>query len=233
MSSDPRVYDERFFDEQLSRSAQSAERIVPYVVNLVHPRSVCDVGCGTGAWALEFARTGVNDYIGVDGYVEQAQLLIPPDRFQRMDLNGVIELERRFDLAVCLEVAEHLRPERAAGLVGDLVRLADVVLFSAAVPGQGGAAHVNERWQDYWAGLFAEHRYRAVDAIRPTFWEDPHVDWWYLQNSFLFVREGNDLLTRDWPALPVRLIHPRAYQQARTLGKRTALRRLLGLPLRW
>jgi hypothetical protein len=88
-----------------------------------------------------------------------------------------------------LEVAEHLPESRAANFVAELTRLAPVVLFSAAIPSQGGLNHVNERWPDYWAALFAMHGYRAADVVRWRVWNDPQVTWWYKQNIVLFARE--------------------------------------------
>jgi hypothetical protein len=61
---------------------------------------------------------------------------------------------RTFDLAICLEVAEHLPPEAAEGFIDSLTRLAPVVLFSAAITFQVGNQHLNGQWPDYWATLF-------------------------------------------------------------------------------
>ena len=79
--------------------------------------------------------------------------------------------------------------ESADAFVESLVALGPVVLFSAAVPHQGGEHHVNEQWQTYWAELFAARGFVAVDAVRPHFWNDEHVVWWYRQNTIMYVRE--------------------------------------------
>ena len=170
--------------------------------------------------------------IGVDGeWVEASKLMIPASRFVAHDLRLPLWLDRRFDLALCLEVAEHL-PESAAGtLVGSLVKLADAVLFSAAVPGQGGVAHINEQWPAYWIRLFEEHGFRPADVIRSRVWENAEVEWWYAQNALLYIDAERppptlaDLTRRAIPPLP--LIHPRmlaAHEQAlrdRTLRELT------------
>src|SRR5205823_6989515 len=105
-------------------------------MKLFNPRSVVDVGCGPGAWTAEFKRTGAA-VLGIDGYdVKADQLLISPQEFERRNLTEPLRLDRRFDLVNCLEVAEHLPAARAASLVENLCRLGDVVVFSAAVPGQ-------------------------------------------------------------------------------------------------
>lgn len=186
------VYDRAFFDAQAPGSAASAAAIVPAVHGLLAPRSVIDIGCGVGAWLAEFERLGVAEVLGIDGgYVDRDQLAIDRARFVAHDLERPLPVvARRFDLALCLEVAEHLSPERGPGLVAELALFSDVVLFSAAIPGQGGEHHVNERWPSVWAGLFAEHGLAAFDPFRGLFWADQRVAWWYRQNLLLFARPG-------------------------------------------
>jgi len=198
---------------------RSADVVVPLVLQLLSPRSVIDVGCGEGAWLAAFQRFGVDDVLGVDGsYIDQNLLQIPRGRFQAADLSKPLNLARTFDLAVSLEVAEHLPPNSAGHLVDSLTRLAPAVLFSAAIPFQGGNHHVNEQWPDKWAELFKERGYVPVDFVRKRIWQDETVEWWYAQNALLFV--SVELLARN-PSLnsefertnlgQLRLVHPRQY----------------------
>jgi hypothetical protein len=95
-----------------------------------------------------------------------------------------------------MEVAEHLPPERGPSFVAELCRAANVVLFSAAIPGQaepGSVVHQNERWQSYWAGLFSGLGYRTIDAIRPVIWTNAAIAVWYRQNAFLAVSPDTTL----------------------------------------
>ncbi len=115
-------------------------------------------------------------------------------------------------------MAEHLPESRAANFVSELTTLAPVVLFSAAIPCQGGLNHVNERWPDYWAALFAARGFVAADVIRWQVWNDSHVTWWYKQNSLLFVREdvvaANAKLRAAMdkaPASPLSVVHPEQF----------------------
>ncbi|MDJ1157686.1 methyltransferase domain-containing protein [Chelatococcus sp. SYSU_G07232] len=181
------LYSEEFFAGQQAGSATSADVVVPLVLSLIPSRSVVDVGCGVGGWLAAFARCGVDDYLGVDGdYVARQLLRIPAERFLPRDLTRLTDLGRRFDLACSLEVAEHLPSSCAEQFVALLAKAAPAVLFSAAVPGQGGTNHLNERWQSYWADLFARHGYVAVDCIRPAIFHDERVEWWYRQNILVF-----------------------------------------------
>jgi hypothetical protein len=130
----------------------------------------------------------VGEVLGIDGdYVDPSQLRIEAGELLVRDLGRPIGIERRFDLALCLEVAEHLPEARADGFVADLVALAPAVLFSAAIPFQGGTGHLNEQWPEHWAGRFAAHGYLVLDCVRPRVWNDPGVEFWYAQNTLLYV----------------------------------------------
>ncbi len=162
------------------------------VFELVRPQSLVDVGCGIGTWLKVAKDSGVPLVVGVDGeYVLSAGLLIEKSEFLPADLRMPLsDLERRFDLAMSLEVAEHLPRERSQGLVDDLCRLADVVIFSAAIPGQGGTDHINLQAQSAWIERFAVNGYLPFDLIRPRVWDETSVESWYRQNVLVFVNQN-------------------------------------------
>jgi hypothetical protein len=209
-------YTSQYYDTFQEIVRRSARVIVPIVLELLEPSSVCDVGCGRGTWLSVFSEHGVSDIYGIDGdYVKRDELEIPPERFAAADLRTGVKVDRRFDLCTCLEVAEHLPEESAAALVDGLVEVAPAVLFSGAIPGQGGRGHVNEQWPDYWGAHFERHGYIAVDCIRPRIWNLHGVPFWYAQNTFVFVepaalgarpeleREHDAMVTHTLP-----LVHP-------------------------
>lgn len=187
MTADDAAYGFRFHSLRQPGSARSARVVVPLVVDLLHPTSVVDVGCGVGSWLAEFKRLGVPDVLGIDGPAAADLSALEDGELLTHDLSTPIILDRRFDLAVCLEVAEHLPDAAAPAFVAQLVALAPVVLFSAAVPHQGGTGHVNEQWPEYWAEHFARHERVPVDWLRPQLWANPDVDFWYAQNLLLFA----------------------------------------------
>lgn len=187
-SDNPAPYDVRFFAERDVGALRSARVVIPIILEYSAARSVLDVGCGTGTWLKVFAESGIEDYLGIDGsYIRTEMLKIPYERFRPVDLATGIRLERTFDLAVCLEVAEHLPRRAAAHLIKLLTEAAPVVLFSAAIPGQGGVNHINERWPGYWEDLFKKFDYQRIDLIRPRIWRDPQVEFWYRQNIFVYA----------------------------------------------
>lgn len=183
------LYSNLFYRTRRRGTRRSAEAILPWVFDVVPCASLADVGCGTGSWLAAANALGVADTAGFDGpWVKRDLLEIPAERFRPTDLSRPPEPDRTFDLAMSLEVGEHLPKSAAPAFVGFLTDLAPVVLFSAAIPGQGGMHHVNEQWPAYWIDLFAARGYRVVDALRGRFWNDPAVAYWYAQNSLFFVR---------------------------------------------
>jgi len=216
------TYTTAFFDQRRDGARRSARVIVPLVLELIGARSVIDVGCGTGTWLAVFAEFGVHDIFGVDGeYVDRRALEVPEDRFVPFNLERPLDLGRRFDLVVSLEVAEHLPPASAEVFVDSLTRLGPVVLFSAAVPFQGGTNHLNEQWPEYWAELFRRRGYVPVDCVRHRVWQHADVEWWYVQNALVFATEDyvashDPLLAESRATRPRQLsvVHPRAYLAA-------------------
>lgn len=196
-------YDESFFATCQDESGKSASQVVPLIVELLSPESVVDVGCGIGTWLLEFQKCGVEKILGIDGsYVNRDQLLIPQSNFIPYDLTTPLLLPPNtagtYDLAVSLEVAEHLPESSAEIFVKSLVSLAPTILFSAAIPYQGGTHHINEQWPNYWATHFLAHGYVAVDWIRPQIINKPGIAYYYAQNSLLFIQETR---LASWPDL--------------------------------
>ena len=181
-------YDKRYYKFIATPSLDSARVMLPFVVSALEPRSVCDFGCGAGAWLRVWKELGVTDIVGVDGdYVDRNSLLIAREEFIAADLTKEIRLGRQVDLACSLEVAEHLPPKFAEVLVHTLTRHASRVLFSAAVPGQGGYQHINERPLEYWRELFAQRRYAAFDFLRPKLLGLTGIERWYALNTMLYV----------------------------------------------
>jgi SAM-dependent methyltransferase len=220
-------YDAEFYLALREGSRKSAAVIVPMVLQYVQPRSVVDVGCGTGTWLSVFGEYGITDILGVDStHVNKEMLEIPERCFLTFDLTAPFRLDRQFDLVVSLEVAEHLPAACARMFVETLVGLGPLILFSAAIPFQGGTHHVNEQWPDYWAAHFERTGYVPVDPIRKRVWQNLDVDFWYIQNLLLFVRR--DLLGR-YPVLrqefensagpALSLVHPRLHAE---MGRRLA-----------
>lgn len=217
------AYSEKFYDEMIDTSILSAEVVVPIVLDLLVPNkieSIIDVGCGEGKWLSVFKKNGVKNVFGVDGvWVKPERLEISREEFNQVDLEKPFVLSKKGDLVMSLEVAEHLSESSAEDFIKTIIAVAPVVLFSAAIPHQGGSRHINEQWPDYWQKKFQLHGYVPVDIIRRKIWNDKRVSFFYAQNMLLFVKESE--ISR-YPKLlfarqngfdaPISLVHPRMYE---------------------
>lgn len=172
---------------------QSAEIIVPVIMDIVKPKSVLDIGGGEGWWAQEFKNYGCS-VKGVDGkYVTISPL---GEDFIAADITKSLQWLAPADLVVCLEVAEHLEAKYAVSFVADLSALAPTILWSAAIPRQPGVNHVHCQWPTFWQNLFAEHGKVMSGKIRDQFWNDDRIEPWYC------VPEEAEILTREgWKTL--------------------------------
>ena len=186
-------YGHDFYDYIDAGSRRSARTVAGLLLPEMEIASLLDIGAGHGAWAAEWLSAGVKDVVAVDGdYVSLQQLAIPADNFLAHDLATPLDLKRKFDLVQTLEVAEHLPHAKADLFVDNLINHGDVILFSAAVPHQGGEHHVNEQPPEYWRGKFARHGYAAYDFIRPALADKPDVMAWYRFNSYVYANEAGE-----------------------------------------
>lgn len=172
-------YDEAFYEEETKVALESAAIVLPYVFEQVKPSLVVDIGAGTGGWASVAADLGAI-IKAVDFDIDDHMALVPitnQELSQGYDCTG-------WDLAICLEVAEHL-PEASGPLLVDGLSKAKAVLFSAATPGQPGVNHINCKPHDYWHLLFERHGLYPTH-IGPLF--GPPVADFYCRNLFLYRR---------------------------------------------
>lgn len=231
-------YTQEFYNNQSSTSLQSAQIVVPVVRQFINPASVTDIGCGVGTWLSVWQQTGTTQIHGFDGdYVQPAQLQIPQENFTAHDLSQPLASQllsdKRCDLVMSLEVAEHLPEASAADFVKTLTSLSDVVLFSAALPYQGGVGHINEQWPSYWAEKFKNEGYVAIDCIRPLIWSNTSVCWWYCQNILMFAKAEK---LSQYPELAkahlltnqgyLNKVHPRKYAPVARPKKKSLFKKL-------
>lgn len=120
------------------------------VFDVLEPKTLVDVGCATADLVEGFIGLGVDAY-GLEGSSNCVPFLrVPKEKVLIMDLRLPIPYERSFDVALCLEVAEHIEPEYSDQFVRNLSKLSNSVVLTAAPPGQGGHYHVNCQPKEYW-----------------------------------------------------------------------------------
>ena len=199
-------------------SDSSAEVIVPLLIKLFNPKSVVDVGCSIANFLKIFLKNEVKDIQGFDGaWVDLSKLAsnIPVEKFQKIDLEKEFvqyasEGKKKYDVLISLEVAEHLSADFSKNFVKSLCLLSDTIVFSAAVPLQGGQDHINEQWHSYWIKIFNDVGYVCHDKIRKIIWQEPNVHWWYRQNIFHFTKSDKSFV--EWSdndlSFPSDIVHP-------------------------
>ncbi len=189
----------QYIHTSATHNTQAAEAFLPLLfAEIGVPQSVVDIGCGTGTWLSICQEKGVKRVLGIDGSnVDVTQLHIDPLNFRAMNLTQPVGLDETFELAICLEVAEHLPETSADVLVDSLCGLSDTLLFSAALPQQGGQNHINEQDFDYWREKFNHRGYIWKDVFRSAIWNDSRIDSWYRQNMFLIVKSGESPVVQE------------------------------------
>ena len=179
-----------FNHSTLPRSLRGPRTALTQMFGESVPQSLLDAGCGVGVWSKAALNLGVKEVIALDaGELDADKLLVPAKRFQRQLLNERFTLSRKFEVAICLEVGEHLAAEDAPVLIANLVDHTDVIYFSAACPGQPGQGHINCQWPEYWQDLFNAEGYVCDDAIRWELWNVSEIGFVYRQNLFCARRD--------------------------------------------
>jgi SAM-dependent methyltransferase len=189
------VYNSEYYAYVDREAVRSAPVIVRSVIRDLRPARVLDVGCGTGALLSEFKNQGV---CGVG--LEYSEAGLEMCRSRNLEVfpfdieSGEEPRVGAIDIVTCFEVAEHLHESHADRLVQLLTKAGRVVVFTAAVPGQGGGAdHVNEQPHEYWIAKFESAGFR-FDAETSCRWR---VEWsssgaasFYSQNAMVFSRSS-------------------------------------------
>lgn len=157
---------------------------------------VIDLGCGPGVYLLPYKEAGC-EVLGLDACPTGGELLAEGE-FERFDLRYPYKPETRADLCINFEVAEHLEEHWADRLVDSICDCADLVLFTAAVPGQGGSFHHNEQPHEYWLQKFSERHGYITHPLQDSMWafleqwrpEEARLEvcGWLLNNSFLLYK---------------------------------------------
>ncbi|MGV6826932.1 MAG: class I SAM-dependent methyltransferase [bacterium] len=172
-------------------SIATAEIVLPMLFKLRNITSVIDVGCGSGSWLAVAKQLGAQHLLGVEGEWARSWTKeeLPLTEFELItqNLEDRLQINQTFDLLISLEFAEHLPARRADSLIADLCQLSDCILFSAAIPGQGGIRHLNEQWQSIWAERFAVQGLYPIDFVRPEIWANDTLPFWYRQNIVLYM----------------------------------------------
>lgn len=193
-------YPESFYSSVTKRAQASSEIVAEILQDVLKPRSIIDVGSGEGAWinTMSHRFPSALDLTAIDlqphrsEYFEQLSSSKLNFEFILRDFEKDHTLpNQNYDLAICLEVLEHLQTQTAEQLAAEFAKNCSVLIFSAAVKGQGGTGHINENSLDYWIRLFQQNDFIALDILRPKLARNKQVPDYYKQNMILLWHPEN------------------------------------------
>lgn len=224
-------YTENFFNRITKKSYISWKKIFQILFQYFSPQSLLDVWWGYGPWSKAFYDlTKSHKYTVLDwGYVDLDKIIVDKKNFISLDLSQPFNFNKKYDLAICMEVAEHLAKESSDSLVKSLTAHSDIILFSAAIPWQWWTNHFNEQCPSYWSDKFARNGFVCLDFLRILIWDDSEIDWWYRQNILLFIKKNVYIdkkfnrLSAFTPVIPSTLIHPMLWAKVTKLRKLTLI----------
>jgi len=233
-------YNKNFYKAQVHGSTRSARIILGMLFQVYRPKSVIDVGCGVGSWLFVAESFGCKVLSGLDGHwINEKSLLSKNVHFKKVNFEEDFTITNKYDLAISVEVAEHIPESRAKLFVKTLCDTSDVVLFSAAIRDQGGVNHINEQWQSYWIALFDSNGYECFDSFRSAIWNNDQIELCYRQNIFLFVNSENENmpiereLLKTWERPIPDVVHPGVFEIKSKLINEPSLRVCLSIIKRY
>jgi cyclopropane fatty-acyl-phospholipid synthase-like methyltransferase len=191
------IYDAEYYEDCVDGPAVASARIMARsIFSEFAPKSVLDVGCGTGALLSEFQKYGCETF-GLEfspaGLEMCRQRGLNVKKFDLESERGDM-LSAKYDIVTSMEVAEHLPEKTADSFVDLLCNSGEQIVFTAAHPGQGGSDHVNEQPQTYWVDKFLKrgytHRINLSEIWRNDWKTSGQVANWYYENIMVFVKEN-------------------------------------------
>lgn len=194
MPANNKIYDKKFFDNTLKFENASAKNFVSILLEHFFPKSIADIGCGIGIYLAEFKARGV-EIFGCDGADAAVAGSLVGDKIKLHDLCEPLKLNRKFDLCLCLETAEHIEEKCAETLINSIVSLSPIAIFTAATPGQGprSMGHINEQPREYWRKLFRRKDFTLNKKLTKqikTEMKRAKVVWWLIKNLMIFQKHG-------------------------------------------
>jgi len=189
------IYTEDYFSSSLDPMwLMDIELISETIYRTLNPKSVIDVGCGVGAYLYYLNKHGV-EIEGIEGSNAAFKALMAPQNVVRkLDLRLISSYKpkRKYDLAMCIEVLEHINPKHADMVLDFLCEASDTILISAASPGQGGRYHMNEQTSEYWISKMKKRGYNldlsTTSEIKKEIAGKIKVVTWIPKNLLIFRR---------------------------------------------
>ena len=175
--------------DQMHMCSLHAGVLLDKTLELLHPKTVLDLGCGTGQ-SLNYLMSKGIDVVGIEGSQTAIELAQHPERIRQADLRKPLSLGRTFDLVWCYEVVEHIHAKYVDNLLRTFSAHGDTIVLSAAPPGQGGEGHFNEQPPQYWIEEFGRFGYALDEGITQQLRD---VNSGFCANMLVFRRRPADV----------------------------------------
>jgi SAM-dependent methyltransferase len=189
---------EKFYQKTLRTDRQNSYRnIVDFIMNNVDSeiKSISDFGCGCGWFLYYFKKNykilnlvGIEPNLNILNFVDETIR----DKIIHHDLTNEIDLKRKFDLCMSIEVLEHIEEKYANIALKNIIdHSKNLIVFSAAYPDQGGNGHINEQPYEYWEEKFNKYSFfqdkEKTKEFR-NFLKKRNANKWYWKNISILKR---------------------------------------------
>jgi len=185
-----KIYDKYFYEDANDLKTRSSRQFAEIITSFYDFQNVFDMGCGCALYLHEFHRLG-KDVLGCDASLDAVKLAPKDFTVFHCDLTKPISINRKFDLILCIEVAEHIHRKFSSQLIDNCTNCGDKVIFSAAPPGQGGVGHINEQPQEFWIKLFEANGFfyeKGLSIEICRIMKEHDVVEWIANNLMLFQK---------------------------------------------
>jgi hypothetical protein len=199
------VYTKGYFEKIEEEEALQASRLERILYALYKPKSVIDWGCASGLYLEPFMENGC-EVLGIENSPVAIEMRHPDIRIIRSDMTQAIHLTpmtmkpvgidvsapvTKFDMALCIEVLEHIDEQYSKVAIENVCRSSDRLVVSIAREWQQGPGHLNLKPIEYWIQKFGWQGFRvdnrATLDVRERMGDGYHLGW--LTNNLLILEK--------------------------------------------
>jgi hypothetical protein len=201
-----KVYTKEYFEKIQQEEALQAFRLERILYDLYKPRSVIDWGCANGLYLEPFMTDDGCEVLGIENASVAIEMRHPDIRIIKADMTQSISLTpvnmqpvgvdlsapaNKFDMALCIEVLEHIEEKYASVAVGNICRSSDRLVVSIAREWQTGPGHLNLKPIEYWIQKFGWNGFRVDNKttldVREKMGDGYHLGW--ITNNLLILEK--------------------------------------------